>query len=123
MLVDEKALYIEIGKRIRAARTSAEMTQDELAEAVGMSRTSIVNIEHGRQRLLIHSLVHIANATGVPPQQLIPPEPLEDNHLLTDLRSDRGFEKAPDEIKEYLLKEFRKSLAEGEGNDTSKADT
>jgi transcriptional regulator with XRE-family HTH domain len=39
----------EIGARIRAARTGREMTQADLAERIGLTRSSIANIEAGRQ--------------------------------------------------------------------------
>jgi transcriptional regulator with XRE-family HTH domain len=36
------------------------MTQSDLAEAMGLSRTSITNIEQGRQRLLIDQFCRVA---------------------------------------------------------------
>ena len=38
-----------LGGRIRAARDRAGVKQEQLAQAVGLSRTSITNIERGRQ--------------------------------------------------------------------------
>jgi transcriptional regulator with XRE-family HTH domain len=37
-----------------------------------MSRTSITNIEKGRQRLTVDGLVRLAAAVGVEPAQLLP---------------------------------------------------
>jgi len=55
------------------------MTQGELARLVGMTRTSISNIEGGRQKLQIHTLYDVAQALEVPPEALLPtqadPEP------------------------------------------------
>lgn len=48
------------------------MKQEELAQRVGLSRTSITNIESGRQRLLLDHLYALAGAFGVEPGQLIP---------------------------------------------------
>ena len=40
-------LRAAIGQRIRLAREAAGVTQLELAEAIGLTRTSIANIEAG----------------------------------------------------------------------------
>ena len=58
-------LYKEIGRRIREARKAKNVTQSELAEAIGLTRTSVTNIEKGRQKLLVHSLFEIAAALKV----------------------------------------------------------
>lgn len=65
---------MELGGRIRARRERT-MTQAALAKAVGLSRTSITNIECGRQRLLVDQLADIASALGVPVADLIPSSP------------------------------------------------
>lgn len=72
-------MYVALGGRVRAQRGSAKMTQSELARRVGMTRTSISNIESGRQKLQIHTLYDVARALDVPPEALLPtyadPEP------------------------------------------------
>lgn len=55
-----------------------EMTQEKLGKIVGLSRTSITNIEQGRQHVPLHHLFSIANALKVPPAALLP---LEDGAL------------------------------------------
>jgi len=54
--------YVEVGERIRSARQEGGLTQDALAEAVNLTRTSIGNIESGRQRPLLHTVAAIARA-------------------------------------------------------------
>lgn len=49
------------------------MTQQELATAIGLTRTSIANLEAGRQRIPLHILYAIAEALGVAPTVLMPP--------------------------------------------------
>ena len=66
------ALYEEIGDRIRKEREELGFTQSDLAQEIGMLRTSIANIETGRQRLPIHVLFNIARALGVTPKRLLP---------------------------------------------------
>jgi transcriptional regulator with XRE-family HTH domain len=50
------------------------MTQEALAKKVSLTRTSIINIEKGRQQILLHNLVDIARALQVSPAELIPHE-------------------------------------------------
>ncbi len=61
-----------IGSRVRLARRRAGLTQEVLARASGLSRTSIVNIETGAQGLKIDTLVNVAEALGVCPSSLVP---------------------------------------------------
>ncbi len=59
-------IYATVGRNIKAWREHLGFTQRELAEEVGIQRTSINNIEAGRQRLPLHILEQIALALDVP---------------------------------------------------------
>lgn len=74
------SIYRAVGKRIRLARKNKGFTQETLSERVSLTRTSITNIEQGRQKLLVHSLYVIANVLGVHPGDLLP----NDEELVTD---------------------------------------
>ena len=65
-------LYQEIGELVRSARKRARLTQDELAERAGLTRTSITNVEAGNQQLRVHTLINISDALGVSPMSLLP---------------------------------------------------
>lgn len=65
------AFHEQLGRRIRSAR-DGKMTQEQLAERVGLSRTAITNIECGRQRLLVDQLIEIADALEVSAADLLP---------------------------------------------------
>ena len=67
-----KNLYALVGARIREARLRSEKPQDELAKAVGLQRTSITNIERGKQKLTLDNLYLIAEELGVDPHSLLP---------------------------------------------------
>jgi transcriptional regulator with XRE-family HTH domain len=69
------AFYAEVGRRIRCARERAGLTQDALAAQVALSRTSVTNIERGRQKMLLHTLWGAAQAMGVEPAGLLPEGP------------------------------------------------
>jgi transcriptional regulator with XRE-family HTH domain len=49
------------------------MSQELLAERSNLSRTSIVNIERGRQGVSLSTLYRLAAALNVPPTVLLPP--------------------------------------------------
>jgi transcriptional regulator with XRE-family HTH domain len=53
---------VSLGARIRAARTALDLTQADLAYTVGLSRSSIANIETGRQEPPALTLGAIARA-------------------------------------------------------------
>lgn len=66
------ALYAEFGRLVRTARRDADLTQAQLAEAIGLTRTSIANIEAGRQRAFLDTAYRIADAVGCGAQELLP---------------------------------------------------
>lgn len=64
--------YKEIGHRIRSIRESKKIKAEVLAELLELSRMSIVNIEKGRHKPSIHTVMEIAEILGVPYVKLIP---------------------------------------------------
>lgn len=70
----DDAIYREVGKKIQRARSRQlpKKTQQQLAADVGLERTSITNIEHGRQKFLLHTLIRIAEALQVSAEDLLP---------------------------------------------------
>src|SRR5437879_5983184 len=92
----QRVLYREIGSKIREGRERLGLTQEALAKHVGLSRTSITNIEQGRQTILVHQLVGFARALNVEPAALLPPSktepvaklPAEIAHLIPRLKPD-----------------------------------
>ncbi len=55
----------EIGARIRATRQERRWTQDDLAAAVGVSRSAVAQWETGRAGQLTPNLTRIAETLGV----------------------------------------------------------
>jgi DNA-binding XRE family transcriptional regulator len=92
-----KQFYHDVGLLIREARKKADnMTQEALASSVGLTRTSLTNIEKGRQRVLLHTFTQIASAVGAEPVDLLPKKQNVLNGLGVDLPSslapeERGF--------------------------------
>jgi transcriptional regulator with XRE-family HTH domain len=67
--------YPEFGRRVRLARRRADLSQDTLGRLTGLNRTSITNIEAGRQRIPLHLLLDFATALDVEPLELLPGSP------------------------------------------------
>jgi len=70
--MNDLLLYMVIGMRIRDIREGLGMTQSELAERAGIGRTTLVNIEAGKQKTALHHLYKIAEYLGVPIYSLLP---------------------------------------------------
>jgi transcriptional regulator with XRE-family HTH domain len=82
-------IYQEFGRRLRDARTGRELSQAYVADYVGLSRTSITNIERGRQRIPLHLAYVLAEAVRAEPGELLPKSSNEGVALDRDLH---GFE-------------------------------
>ena len=72
MAKPQGAFYAEMGRRIAKFRNEHSLSQLGLARALDLSRTSVTNIEKGRQPVQAHVLVHISEILGVPLGELIP---------------------------------------------------
>jgi transcriptional regulator with XRE-family HTH domain len=57
--------------RIREARENKVLSQVDLAEASGVSRTTIIEIEQGKVTPRPATVRRLAKALGVPPEELI----------------------------------------------------
>lgn len=91
---EKKHLFETIGFQIRKLRLDADLSQEALGELVQKSRTSIVNIELGRQHPPLDLLIDISACLHVPLQELIG----------ESVWSKNGNTKL-DKVKESLLKE------------------
>jgi transcriptional regulator with XRE-family HTH domain len=73
MLVGEiDTIYEAVGNLVRRHRRRVGLTQEQLGLSVGLSRTSITNLEKGRQHIPVHHLYGIAKALDVPANALLP---------------------------------------------------
>lgn len=81
------------GYHVRRWRLEAGITQEALADAVGLTRTSIVNIERGRQAVSVDRLPAFAVALNVQVTDLFDPLPTVCplcNQNLPDQEGDHG---------------------------------
>lgn len=65
-------IYEEFGNQLRNIRERLGMTQQQLADSSDFSRTSISNIESGKQRILLHQMYEFADILNVPSTELLP---------------------------------------------------
>lgn len=65
-------LYALVGERVRQRREELGFTQEELASAVGAARTSITNLEKGRQYAQLDLLADIAKHLEMSLAELMP---------------------------------------------------
>lgn len=70
MMPEPERLYLDFGQRVRRAR--GPVTQAALAARLGMTRSSIANLEAGRQRIPLHTFLQLADTLGVIPTALLP---------------------------------------------------
>ena len=66
-----ETVYINIGTRMRHLREMRGWTQADLAQKLGLTRTSVVNIEAGRQRVMLHILPAMALVFKLSPENFI----------------------------------------------------
>lgn len=68
------------GQKIRGRRTELGLRQSDLAEQVGVSRTTIVNIEQGTQGVALWRAVELAKVLRITLDELVDlpaPKPIE----------------------------------------------
>lgn len=63
--------YKKLGARIKEARKIAKFSQQELASFMNVERTTVTNIEAGRQTLRVDQLIYIARILGCDVTKLI----------------------------------------------------
>lgn len=74
--------YFEIGQRIRKFRKAYNLSQEQLAEKVGISTTHMSHIETGNTKLSLPVFVDIANALSVKTDELLYDAPKIDKPLM-----------------------------------------
>lgn len=77
------AVNTAFSRRLRRLRTGAHLSQETLASRSSLSRTSITNIEKGRQHVSLDVLYRLADAMGIEPSALLPAraELAADDHI------------------------------------------
>lgn len=109
-----------IGSRIRTAREENNLTQEALAEKVGMSKNAISNIENGGVEAQFKNIILITKALNISIDYLVQDDVSDDekiylHEILVKLNSMQGWELKY--INKYLM-----LWKEAHENDISKED-
>jgi transcriptional regulator with XRE-family HTH domain len=68
----QAVFYQQLGTNIRRCRTRLNLSQDALGKLIGMTRTSLTNIENGRQHPPLHTFCEIVEQLKVDVSELLP---------------------------------------------------
>ncbi|WP_421945519.1 helix-turn-helix domain-containing protein [Pedobacter sp.] len=69
---NQSEFYKKLGVSIKRARQRAFLKQEYVAYQLGLTRTSLVNIEQGNQKIQVHALVQLAEILNISLNELIP---------------------------------------------------
>ena|SRR3984957_5331211 len=93
--------YTLVGDKVRSARIAAGLSQALLAEQVGLTRSSVANLEAARQRTSLYHFVLIARALKTDVCELLPDESNQDAVDLTSHLADR-LSDLPESAQEFI---------------------
>ena len=102
--------YKDIGMRIKEVRLQKKMTQEQLAEAVGVGTTHISHIETGNTKASIQVLLDIINALECSADELLCIEIKQARPIFNSWISNLLDDCSPNELK--LIKDMIVSMKE-----------
>ena len=83
------------GSRLASLRRAKGVSQSELGKRMGLSRTTIANLERGVQNVQLHQVFTLAHALDADPKALIPswnevvPESARQDDLVLEILRER----------------------------------
>jgi len=75
-------IKILFGKRLKELRIKKGLTQEQLAEIIGVGERNVSKIECGKNFVKLETLTNILNALDIEPQELFDYEHLQDKETL-----------------------------------------
>lgn len=109
--IDE--FYVAVGDRVRSARQGARLSQSMLARRIGFTRSSVANLEAGRQHITLHLFVLIAQALDVEPVKLLPKEPFAYGDSLDEIGEHLA--DTPDTTQDFVRGAVAQLVADADG--------
>ncbi len=107
MNVDERELYRAVGRQLRERREKLKLSQNTIADDVGVQRTSITNIESGRQKPPLHLLYSICLALKIELVDVLPKTGDVELHKVVDVEVNKETKQMPPRAA-HLLKQMMK---------------
>ncbi|MDA9420958.1 hypothetical protein XH97_02090 [Bradyrhizobium sp. CCBAU 53380] len=71
MAKSQKRVRAALGQKVRHLRRSLKLTQADLADAAGIRRASVIDVERGQANPTLDTIVRIAAALRVEPSELL----------------------------------------------------
>ncbi len=91
--------YKTVGARIRKVRMEHDLTQEALAELVGISTSHVSNIETGTKQISLSTLIKLANALKVSVDEL-----LFDNVIHSNTKYEKEIMRYLDDCSDYEIR-------------------
>lgn len=96
------SFYASVGTNVRSARVAADVSQELLAQRVGLTRSSIANLEAGRQRVALHLFFLIADALDSDACELLPSERSRPHNPLNLTNIDDKLVDSPETMRNFV---------------------
>lgn len=96
-MINSEALYALIAARLKELRLTKQISQDKVAEVLGLSRASIINFEKGSQKISLHILYQYCELLGTDVKNILP-----DADIVSEKKSISA-DKAVEKVKEDPL--------------------
>lgn len=93
-IINMKGFYTSLGFFLKEKRERAGITHTKLASLIGLTRTSITNIENGNQRLLLHHALPLMKILKIELQDI--------HEIYSQFKFDSEIEKYNDEEKNRI---------------------
>lgn len=72
VLPEIEAFYARLGELIKVERLRQRMSQEEVGNYLGLTRSSIINLEKGRHRPSVYQILQIAALLNIEYTKLVP---------------------------------------------------
>jgi transcriptional regulator with XRE-family HTH domain len=109
--------YATVGSKVRSARIAAKLSQADLASQVGLTRSSVANLEAARQRTSLYHFVLISRVLKADVAELLPDVPKLSSEAHISPNVARELANSPESAQDFVRGAVAK-LRDSERQDT-----